>query len=127
MTKTAVLVVDDEKLIGDFLKRFLTLKGFEVTTTTEGQSALTLAQERPFDIVFLDMRMPKTNGFELLKQLKPRLPEAFYILMTGYAVDEMLEEALREGASVAIRKPFNIDDIMEKMEQALKEKKKGKD
>jgi DNA-binding NtrC family response regulator len=116
--------VDDEKLICDFLKRFLTMKGFDVTTTLEAQAAVALARERSFEIVFLDMRMPKTNGFELLVQLKPLLPEAFFILMTGYAVDEMLEEALQKGASFAIRKPFNINDILEKIDQALNKKRK---
>jgi two-component system response regulator AtoC len=119
----SILVVDDEKLICDFLKRFLIMKGFDVATTLEAQTALTLARERPFEIVFLDMRMPKTNGFELLVQLKPLLPKAFFILMTGYAVDEMLEEALRKGASIAIRKPFNINDILKTIDLALKKNK----
>ena len=67
-------------------------------------------QER-FDLVFLDVKMPQMNGLETFRELKKIDPQAQYVMMTGYAVDELLEQAEQEGAAHSIRKPFDIDQI----------------
>ena len=63
-TKLKVLVVDDEKVIRDFLSRFLSLQLAQVKTASDGEAAIELAKTEEFDLVFLDIRMPKMNGLE---------------------------------------------------------------
>jgi len=65
-----VLVVDDEKVIRDFLSRFLSLQLAQVKTASDGEAAIELAKTEEFDLVFLDIRMPKMNGLELIKAVR---------------------------------------------------------
>lgn len=109
--KIKALVVDDEAVIRDFLSRFLSLNGIEVTAVADGFKAVELAGKEGFDIAFLDVRMPKMNGLETLKALKKIRPQSRYVMMTGYAVDDLLEEAQKEGAISSLKKPFDISRI----------------
>jgi CheY-like chemotaxis protein len=114
-----VLVVDDEKHICDLFKRLLTLKGFDVTTTLEGIEAVAIAKKPThFDVVLFDLRMPKMDGLEVIKNLKPLLPKAKFLLMTGYAEEAMIEETLKEGALFVLHKPFDINEVMQRIKEA---------
>lgn len=108
------LIVDDELVIRDFLARFLGLKdiAIEAKAAEDGLKAIELAQKEKFDIFFIDMRMSKLNGLETLKELRKISPRAKHVMITGYAVDDLLEEALGEpGVVAALRKPFDIDEL----------------
>lgn len=105
------LVVDDEKVIRDFLSRILHLQSVEVKGVEDGFAAIEAAKVEDFDLVFLDVRMPKINGVETFKALKKIKPGLKYVMMTGYAVDDLLQEAKREGVSVFLKKPFDINQI----------------
>lgn len=83
-----ILIVDDEKVVRDFLLRFLSKYAKEVAAVENASQALASAKQSSFDIVFLDIRLPEKDGIELLGELKQALPHARYIMMTGYAVDE---------------------------------------
>jgi len=109
--KIKALVVDDETVIRDFLSRFLSLNGIEVTAVTDGFKAVELAGKEDFDIIFLDVRMPKMDGLETLRALKKIRPQSRYVMMTGYAVDDLLEKAEKEGAVSSLKKPFDINRI----------------
>ncbi len=109
--KMRALVVDDEAVIQDFLSRFLSLNGLEVAIAADGPQAIALSEKEDFDIVFLDVRMPKMNGLEVLKTLRKIRPGSRYVMMTGYAVDDLLEDAKKEGAAFALKKPFDISRI----------------
>lgn len=105
------LVVDDEQVIRDFLLRFLSLQRVEAEAVEDGFKAVEACKKGPFDIIFLDVRMPSMNGVETLRQLKNILPHAAYIMMTGYAVDDLLDEARNLGIVLSLRKPFEISKI----------------
>lgn len=105
------LVVDDEEVVREFLVRVLSLKGFETAAAEDGMKAIALARQGPFDICFLDVRMPRLNGLETMRELKKINPSAAYIMMTGYAVDDILRQAAAEGAAASIKKPFNISEL----------------
>lgn len=106
-----VLVIDDEKCVRDFLKKFLELKGARVTLAEDGRSGLARAQGHPYDIVFLDVRMPDMDGIETLRNAKMILPGARFVMMTGYSVEKLLEEARQMGIFAAIKKPFDLDAL----------------
>ncbi|MFH0739465.1 MAG: response regulator [Candidatus Omnitrophota bacterium] len=109
--KMSVLVVDDEAVVRDFLSRFLLFKGLEVETAESGLDALKLSENKSFDVAFIDVRMPKMNGLETFRALKAISPDTKYVMMTGYAVNEILRDAEIEGASLSIKKPFDINQV----------------
>jgi len=109
--KMKILVVDDEQIVRDFLARFLALKSAVVKLAVDGLGAIEAAKQERFDMVFLDVKMPQMNGLETFRELKKIDPAAKYIMMTGYAVDELLQKARQEGASHSINKPFDIQQI----------------
>jgi len=113
MPKTLkVFVVDDEQVIRDLFARILTVKGHEVISVDNGNDALQKVMEQSFDIVFTDIVMPGTDGiatFKALRKLKPNLP---IVIMTGYAVENKIEEAMSLGAVDYLYKPFDISEII---------------
>ena len=107
-----VLVVDDEEESGILFQRLLggTQK---VTVARDGQEALEKAREQPFDLVFLDVKLPGMDGVETLEKLKQIVPDAVVVMMSGYSVEEDISRALKMGAQDFIAKPFeNPDQIM---------------
>lgn len=107
-----ILVVDDEKVVRDFLTRLLSMEASLVKTAENAQQAIEEAKRSSFDCFFLDIRMPEMNGVELLEQLKKIAPESKYIMMTGYAVEDLLEKAKKMGVFASIKKPFDINQIL---------------
>lgn len=107
-----VLVVDDEKIICDFFVRLLTLQGgLEVVSVKDGYEAIEAVKGTRFDLIFLDMRMPGLDGLETYRTIRELDKEARVVMMTGYAVDNLLQQAEKEGAYGFIRKPFEIKEI----------------
>ena len=106
------LIVDDEKVVRDFLTRLLSLESIEVTAVESGLKAIDAVKLTQFDLAFLDVRMPELDGLETLIELKKISPLTKYIMMTGYAVDDLMEKAKNEGIFASIRKPFDITQIM---------------
>lgn len=112
-TKKKVLVIDDEKVIRDFLKRFLTLEHLDVTDVESGIKAIELSKKTTFDIYFIDVRMPELDGMATYKQIHSINPLATIIMMSGYAVDNVIEQIRKEGFCHFIHKPFDMNQIKE--------------
>ncbi|MDD5173603.1 MAG: response regulator [Candidatus Omnitrophica bacterium] len=106
--KVKVMVVDDEEGIRFFLKLLLSQEGLSVVTAENGYKAIELAKKDKFDLVFLDIRMPGINGVETLRAIREISPETEYIMMSGYAVDDLMREAQKEGAILMLEKPFEF-------------------
>jgi DNA-binding NtrC family response regulator len=123
--KIKILIVDDEKIIRDFLMRLFSLQGLEVLSAEDGYKAIELTKSNGFDLFFIDMRMPGLNGLETYLKIKEINPKAQAVMITGYAVEDLLEEAVREGAIGIIRKPFDIVEIKDVIDKLSKEKAKG--
>ncbi|MBU2102266.1 MAG: response regulator [Candidatus Omnitrophota bacterium] len=118
--KIRVLVVDGEKIIRDFLVRFFAFEGVEASTAQDGPAAIEMAHRENFDIIFIDIRMPKVDGYGVFKELKKIIPEAKCVMMTGYAVDDVLTLAHEAGAAAVLKKPFEIEHIRNLIESVRK-------
>ncbi len=111
-----ILIVDDEKIIRDFFKRLLLLFGVDAYEAADGYQAIELVKPGPFDIVFIDVRMPGISGLETYREIRKIRPDVKAVMMTGYAVEDQLNQAKSEGALGVIRKPFDINEIKEVIE-----------
>lgn len=108
-----VLVVDDEKNICDLLKQAMERADCLVETVCEGHLALERAQKTQFDVIFLDIKMPGMNGVEVLKNLRQTQPHAAFVMITGYACSELVDESLSSGAFICLSKPFGLAQVMD--------------
>ncbi len=123
--KMKVLVVDDEKIVRDFFKRLLSLLGLDVTDVEDGYKAVEAAKLNKFDLYFIDVRMPGLNGLETYRQIRQIDPQAFAVMITGYAVEDILEQAQKEGLYGNIRKPFDINQIKDVLDKLSLNKAEG--
>ncbi len=122
MSKYRVLVVDDE---ADFLETFverLQMRGLNVEGVESGEKALELLKDNLFDVVILDVKMPGMDGVTTLREIKKRWPLTEVIMLTGHASVESGIEGMKLGAYDYIMKPADIDDLMDKMQQAYEVK-----
>lgn len=112
-----ILVVDDEQSICMLLQDVLTRFGHRVHTRQDGAAGLQLAREQSFDLAFLDIRMPGMGGLEALKQLREIHPKATFVMITGFAKDDIIDEALQSGASACLCKPFSLSQVTKLLEE----------
>jgi len=124
MPKPKVLVVDDEEALRFLLASELEAEAFEVQSAGDGDEAIDLVRKRfeqgdRFDVVLLDIKMPKVDGFEVLKFVKGNVPETKVIMLTAYADVKNAIESLRLGASDFVSKPYDLDDILTSINRAL--------
>jgi DNA-binding NtrC family response regulator len=123
MQQPSILVVDDE---GDFLETLMNrLKKRKIATAgcASGEEALRLIKETPFDVVVLDIKMPGgMDGIQTLREIKKIRPETEVILLTGHASIETSMEGMQLGAYDYLLKPIKLEDLLEKLAQALERK-----
>lgn len=114
-------MVDDEEVARQLLTDFLSDIGYHVQTAPDGETALSLARENPFDLIITDIRMPGMSGIELIhsiRELNLDLDTNF-IVITGYSSIEAGIAAMKEGAYDYISKPFNLEEMRVVVERAL--------
>ena len=121
--RKSILVVDDEPGMRALFSFMLGAKGYEVRTAGSGEDALENVRSSPCDLVFLDIRMPYMNGLEVFRVLKELQPDVAVVMMTGYAVEQLLNDALREGAKGYLRKPFTVEELMNSIESVWAKKR----
>lgn len=107
-----ILVVDDERVMRDLFKRVLTLKGYPVTAVESGKEAVEKVKEAEFDIAFVDIVMPEMDGVETFRAIKKVNANIHVVMMTGFAVENKMREAMQNGAIDYLYKPFDIAEIM---------------
>lgn len=122
--KGNIFIVDDNAGLCRILSFVLRRKGYAVTTANDGAEAFEKAKETPFDIIFMDIKMPLMNGVETYRRVKKIRPEAVVIMMTAYGVEDLVQEALDEGAFAIMYKPLDIEKVISLIEEA-KEVGKG--
>ncbi len=120
--KTNILVVDDLRSMRLTLGGILEDKGHNVVTVENGYQAIEAVRETHFDAIFMDIKMPGINGVQTFREVKKIDPKAVVIMMTAYSVEDLVKEALEEGAYTIIYKPFDIDKLITIIEELLKEK-----
>lgn len=107
-----ILVVDDEREMGNFFRFFLEDKNYEITVAENGLQAREALQEY-FHLVLLDLKLPDTDGITLLKEIKARYPTSEVLIMTGYSTVKSAVEAIQLGAYDYLEKPFDNLDALE--------------
>ncbi len=110
--KLKILVVDDEDSLRISLASILELEGYEVDMADDGFKAIELAKKKDFDIMFSDIRMPGITGTETFKEIKKIKPDIICVMMTAYALSDLIVDALNNGAFTCLSKPFEIDTVL---------------
>ncbi len=116
-SKVKVLVVDDDDAIRSLLASELEDQSFDVQSAEDGDEAIELVRamcERDdrFDIILLDVKMPKVNGFDVLKYVRKETPTTKVIMVTAYADVRNAVDSMRFGAFDFISKPYDLDEIL---------------
>jgi len=106
-----VLVADDERNLRELLQRELARKGHEVETAADGDEALARLREKPYDVVVLDMKMPRKEGIEVLRDLQAFPEQPQVIVMTGFQEVSSAVEAMKLGAYDYLTKPTKIEEL----------------
>jgi len=119
MMKTNILVVDDLKSSRLTLGGILEDEGHNVVLVENGYQAIEAAKQVPFDLVFMDIKMPGINGVQTFREVKKINPQAAVIMMTAYSVEGLVREALEEGAYAVVYKPFDMEHVVSIIESAL--------
>ena len=120
MTMSArILIADDEDSLRWVLEKGLTHAGYEVKSVKDGDGALRAIEAEPFDLVFLDIRMPGMDGLTALGRLRQIRPDAQVVMMTAHGTMDTAIQAMQKGAYDYIAKPFDLDEIMLLAERAL--------
>lgn len=119
--KSRVLVVDDEEALRTVLSTELKGEGYEVDTASDGDEAISIVQNKKFDLLLLDIKMPKVDGFEVLKFVKKGFPSVKVIMLTGFADLKNAIESKKLGAEDFVSKPYDLVDLLTTIERVLSE------
>lgn len=114
-----VLVVDDEDTLRYFLRLELEGRGYNVTEANSGERALEFIKRIVFDVALLDLRMAGVDGLEVMRQLRKRSPQTAVIILTAYASLSSAIEALRHGAHDYVLKPFDTNELLASVADAI--------
>jgi DNA-binding response OmpR family regulator len=117
-----ILIVDDEKAVRDSLKELLVMEEYQVDEAGGGEEALELLDDKDFDLVLLDIKMPGVDGIQVMQQMKKYHPETKSIILTGHGTLDTAIEAIRSGAQDYLLKPYKTDDILVSIGKALSAK-----
>jgi YesN/AraC family two-component response regulator len=119
-TLATILIVDDEVLIREALRRFLEIQGHTVLEAGDGVDALAVLNEQEVDLAVVDLVMPRMDGMGLLSRMRADYPSTKVVIVSGY--DEVFDMAQREIDVVAIvSKPFQLSEVADAVRAALDE------
>jgi CheY-like chemotaxis protein len=123
MSKINILIVDDEPYLAEALTFVLSREGYEITTAVDGEQALQkIAVKKPL-IMFLDVMMPRKNGYEVCEIIKktPELKDIYVIMLSAKGWETDKEKGLSLGANAFISKPYCSKDIVSAVKKAIEE------
>ncbi len=125
MDRGKILAIDDEPNIRRLIQNEFQLEGFEVTIAKDGEEGLALFDQQTFDIVLLDIKLPRMSGIEVLRKLKRKSPLTEVFMITGYGDIKTAVESLKLGAREYITKPFKLDELITLVKELIPDQKKG--
>jgi DNA-binding NtrC family response regulator len=114
-----VLIVDDEEGVREGLRTMFQREGLHVETAGSAEDGVRRIESRSFDIVFLDLNLPGSDGLSILGKLRRGTPPADVVILTGYGTVANTVEAMRKGAADVIEKPFGSDRILAVVRRVL--------
>jgi DNA-binding NarL/FixJ family response regulator len=125
MTRSSILLIDDEKVLLEAVSDDLKESGYEVTTAVSGEEGLRSFKMLQHDLVIIDLKMESMDGLEVSRQIKQLNPETPIMILTGYGSMETAIEALRLDLDDYVVKPINRDDLFKKIHRCLEKKNKS--
>jgi DNA-binding NtrC family response regulator len=114
-----ILVIEDEAIMRESVRDWLTESGYQVATVENGEEALKTIIERDFGLLILDLRLPGKDGLSVLKEARANRPELRGIIITAYPSLETAVEAMKEGAVDYLAKPVDLNQLEKLIEEAL--------
>jgi DNA-binding NtrC family response regulator len=120
MGEYRIMIIDDEKIVGDMAKMALEKEGFAVETFINAEPALERLKVMGFDVVVTDLKMKGIDGMEVLRRVKNQYPETKVIMITAFANLDTAIEALREDVYDFFPKPVRIKELKASIQRALK-------
>mgnify|MGYP006287997553 CR=1 FL=1 len=121
--KIRIMIVDDEMIVRQSLLTWFKKYGHEVDTAASGMEALEKLEQKPFQVMFVDIKMPGMDGLELLEKVKQDYPDIMVVIITAYGSIESAVKAMRTGASDYLLKPFKPDQLSLVMERIICQQK----
>ena len=121
--KANILVIDDEAMIREVLSEILARDGHAVTAVASSREGLQAFDEGCYDLVYTDLAMPETSGWEIASEIKKRDPNSIVIMVTGWGVQVDDKNVRENGIDLVISKPFQIHEIRESVAVAMKLRK----
>jgi len=118
-----ILIVDDEPRMCESLRSLLSGHDYEIFTANSGTKAMEILSQEAFDLVLLDMVIPDMDGHQLMDYISNQYPDTFVIVITGYASLDSAVAALRKGAYDYLRKPFEYEELLKTVQNALDQKR----
>ena len=118
-----ILIVDDDTVVAASVKAVLARREYNITVTNDALEAIELLHQTEFDLAILDVMMPVMNGFQIMETVRDLDLDTIFIIMTGDTTMDSAIKAIREGASDYIRKPFDADELMIRVENAIRHKR----
>ena len=112
-----VFIVDDDRDFAESLALLIEGRGHQVELALSGEEAIAKFREQDFDITFMDVRLPGKNGTESLLEIRKFKPSARVVMMTGYSVEQLLEQAVEHGAWGVLDKPIDAHQVLGMLER----------
>ena len=119
MLPITILMIDDDPVACRVFKKIIVKEGYRVLTSTDAKKGLQLVKDKSPEIVFLDIKMPRVNGIELLRRARKIKKDLVVIMLTGFATLDTAQEAMRLGAYDYVTKPFDLEAIKASIRDAL--------
>lgn len=121
MTKNNILIVDDNQDLADGLAMVLEDENYHVSLAYNGTDAINTFDASHFDVVFVDIKLPDISGMDVYQYINKKNPKARVIMMTGFRIEQVLEEVIEKGNVEILRKPFEMKRIEEILEEVQHE------
>ena len=122
-----ILVIDDEPVVLNSCRKVLEEDGFDVYLVPSADEALKAMKKEVFDLLLVDVKMPKHDGIYLIQKVKEKWPDVPIIVMSGYPTPDTITDGAKMGAAAFIAKPFTPDELLETIRQVIqKEDNHGK-
>jgi DNA-binding response OmpR family regulator len=115
-----ILILEDDTLFSESLEDFLTEANFEVTLCSDGEMALDKSYENSYDLLLLDVNVPKLNGFEVLQNIREQNDETPAIFLTSFKDKESVLKGFDKGADDYLKKPVDLDELLSRIKALLK-------
>jgi CheY-like chemotaxis protein len=112
-----VFIVDDDRDHAESIADVLEQRGYTVEVATTGEEGARRFREAAFDLILMDVKLPGMNGVETFAEFRKIRPDARVVMMTGYSVEQLLAQAVEQGALGVLRKPFAIADLLDVLER----------